>query len=110
MCAHISSHITLSRVAKLVLVAVQGISQIKQIPCIAVQGRLDYVCPVVTAYDLHCAWPEMELRVVPGAGHSMYDDAIKHELLDATDRLRKLPVKKARTVSNTSSSARYASI
>jgi len=38
---------------------------IRHIPCIAVQGRLDFVTPVRTAYDLHCAWPEMELRVVP---------------------------------------------
>ena len=101
---------TLSVDAKFARIAVQGIDQVRQIPCIAIQGRLDYVCPVVTAYDLHCAWPEMELRVVPGAGHSMYDDAIKHELLDATDRLRKLPVKKARTASLPSRSARYASI
>ncbi|KAL3142897.1 hypothetical protein ABBQ38_003185 [Trebouxia sp. C0009 RCD-2024] len=88
----------------------QGIDKIRRIPCIAVQGRLDYVCPVVTAYDLHCVWPEMELRVIPGAGHSMYDDAIKHELLDATDRLRKLPAKKTRSVSRSTSPARYASI
>ena len=90
--------------------ALQGIDKIRQIPCIAVQGRLDYVCPVVTAYDLHCLWPEMELRVVPGAGHSMYDDGIKHELLDATDRLRKVPAKKAKSVKRSASPARYASM
>ena len=66
----------------------QGIDAIRHIPCIAIQGQLDYVCPVVTAYDLHCEWPEMELRVVPNAGHSMYDAGITHELLEATDRLR----------------------
>lgn len=43
----------------------QGIERVRHIPCIAVQGRLDFVTPVRTAYDLHCAWPEMELRVVP---------------------------------------------
>ena len=92
------------------LTAVQGVDKLRQIPCIAVQGRLDYVCPVMTAYDLHCAWPEMELRVVPGAGHSMYDDAIKHELLDATDRLRKSSTVKTRRASLASAAARYASI
>lgn len=56
------------------------------------QGRLDYVCPVKTAYELHREWPEMELRVVPGAGHSMYDPAIAHELLEATDRMRQIPL------------------
>lgn len=92
------------------VLALQGIHKVRQIPCIAVQGRLDYVCPVVTAYDLHCEWPEMELRVVPNAGHSMYDDAIKSELLDATDRLRKLAPKKIRSVGRSTSPARYASI
>ncbi|KAK9828535.1 hypothetical protein WJX72_000641 [[Myrmecia] bisecta] len=65
-----------------------GIDRIRHIPCIAVQGRLDFVCPVRTAYDLHCAWPEMELRVVPDAGHSMYDSRITHELVCATERMR----------------------
>ena len=32
----------------------------------------------------------MELRLVAGAGHSMYHPAIAHELLCATDRLREL--------------------
>lgn len=71
---------------------IQGLHAIRHIPCIAVQGRLDFVCPIKTAFDLHQAWPEMELRVVPGAGHSMYDPAIAHELLEATDRMRQLPL------------------
>ncbi len=94
----------------------QGVDQVRHIPCIAVQGRLDYVCPVVTAYDLHCEWPEMELRVVPNAGHSMYDSNITHELLEATDRLRKSSARirsSAKEQSETQSSIssnRYASI
>ena len=107
-CA-IDSRFSQSHMQEMVL-ALQGIDKIRQIPCIAVQGRLDYVCPVVTAYDLHCEWPEMELRVIPNAGHSMYDDAIQHELLDATDRLRKLAPKKTRSVSRSTLPARYASI
>ena len=71
---------------------IQGLHAIQHIPCIAVQGRLDFVCPIKTAFDLHQAWPEMELRVVPGAGHSMYDPAVAHELLEATDRMRQLPL------------------
>lgn len=34
------------------------------------------------------AWPELQLRLVGGAGHSHYDPAIQHELLDATDAMR----------------------
>ena len=93
------------------MVVVQGIEAIRHIPCIAIQGRLDYVCPVNTAYDLHCAWPEMELRIVPNAGHSMYDDSITHELLEATDRLRGYAPSGQQSKSRSSSSSRqYASI
>ena len=62
----------------------------RHIPCIAVQGRMDFVTPVKTAFDLHCTWPEMQLRVVPDAGHSMYDDGIQHHLLEATDCMKAL--------------------
>ncbi len=34
------------------------------------------------------AWPELRLRLVGGAGHSQYDPAIAHELLEATDAMR----------------------
>ncbi|PNH06550.1 Proline iminopeptidase, partial [Tetrabaena socialis] len=57
---------------------------LRHIPTIAVHGQLDFVCPATTAYELHEAWPELQLRLVPGAGHSMYDPAITHELLEAT--------------------------
>jgi proline iminopeptidase len=66
------------------------VQRIRHIPCIAVHGQMDFVCPPTTAVDLSSAWPEMELRLVPGAGHSMYDPAITHELLSATDRMRAL--------------------
>ena len=57
------------------------------IRCIAVQGGNDLICPPSTAYELHQVWPEMELRVVSGGGHSMYG-ALQAEVLAATDALR----------------------
>lgn len=65
------------------------IDRVRHIPCIAVQGQWDLVCPPTTAVELGQAWPEMELRLVPRAGHSMYDPAIMHELVIATDRIGK---------------------
>ncbi len=124
--------------------------RLRGIPAIGIQGRLDLVCPAVTAYKLHkvrvfrraccdfdslaghqpivriaayavCAsqqhccqsvfgvswvpswikmepfttsiavlqaWPELRLRLVGGAGHSQYDPAITHELVEATDAMR----------------------
>jgi len=72
---------------------IENIDAVRNIPTVAVHGSLDFICPVRTAWDLHTAWPEAELRVVGGAGHSMYDLAITHELLVATDNFRNLSVR-----------------
>ncbi|KAK3243879.1 hypothetical protein CYMTET_46484 [Cymbomonas tetramitiformis] len=66
----------------------QGIDQIRHIPTIAVHGRLDFICPACTIWELHEAWPEAEVHVVGGAGHSMYDSLITHELINATERMK----------------------
>jgi len=66
----------------------KGCRRLRHIPCVAVQGANDLICPPSTALELHDAWPEMHLRVAPGAGHSMYDPALTHEVVEATDALR----------------------
>jgi proline iminopeptidase len=53
-----------------------------------VQGRYDVVCPVRTAYDLHKAWPQAELRLIDGAGHAYSEPETLHQLILATDRYR----------------------
>ena len=60
--------------------------RIRGIPGVIVQGRYDMVCPMRSAWDLHRAWPEAELRVVPDAGHSAFELGISRELVAATDR------------------------
>ena len=64
------------------------VDRIRHIPAVIVQGRWDVVCPPRSAWDLHRAWPEAELRIVPDAGHSAFEPGIAHELLEATDRFR----------------------
>jgi proline iminopeptidase len=61
--------------------------KLKKIPGVIVQGRYDVVCPMRSAWDLHRAWPEAELRIVADAGHSAFEPGITHELIEATDRL-----------------------
>jgi proline iminopeptidase len=41
---------------------------------------------VRSAWDLHNAWPESDLRIVPDAGHSAFEPGISRELVKATDR------------------------
>lgn len=62
------------------------VDKIRHLPCTIVQGRYDVVCPMKSAWDLHRAWPEADLRIVPDAGHSAFEPGILSELLEATDR------------------------
>jgi len=62
------------------------IDAIRHVPAVIVQGRYDVVCPMMSAWALHRAWPESELRVVEDAGHSAFEPGIVHELVLATDR------------------------
>ncbi len=67
---------------------VKGVARIRHIPATIVQGRYDVVCPMETAWELHRAWPEADLRIVPDAGHSAAEPGNLHELVGATDRHR----------------------
>ena len=64
----------------------RNVEPIRRIPAVIVQGRYDVVCPMMSAWDLHRAWPEAEFRVVPDAGHSAMEPGILHQLVSATDR------------------------
>lgn len=66
-----------------------NIERIRHIPCVIVQGRYDMVCPIVTANDLHLAWPKADYQVVPDAGHSMSEPGIRRALVMATDEFAK---------------------
>lgn len=65
-----------------------GVERIRHIRASIIHGRYDMVCPMVTAWELHGRWPEAEFEVVPGAGHSAFDDAMVDALVRAADRFR----------------------
>ena len=69
----------------------KGIDKIRHIPAIIVQGRYDMVCPIRTADELHCAWPEADYVIVPDAGHSAMEPGLRTALITATDRFASLP-------------------
>jgi proline iminopeptidase len=67
---------------------IEQVGKIRHIPAVIVQGRYDVVCPARSAWELHRAWPEADLRIVPDAGHSAAEPGITHELVSATDRFK----------------------
>ena len=65
---------------------IENVAKIRQLPSVIVQGRYDVVCPMTSAWDLHRAWAEADLRIIPDAGHSISEPGIIDALVDATDR------------------------
>lgn len=63
-----------------------NVDRIRHIPAAIVQGRYDVVCPMLSAWELHRAWPEAEFIVVPDAGHSMSEPGIRSALIEMTDK------------------------
>lgn len=62
------------------------VGRIRHIPATIVQGRYDIICPARSAWDLHRAWPEAELMMIPDAGHGALDPGNARALVAATDR------------------------
>lgn len=65
----------------------RNIGQIRHLPATIVQGRYDVVCPMKSAWDLHRAWPESTLVVVPDAGHAASESGTLAALVKATNHL-----------------------
>jgi len=62
-----------------------------KIPGIIIHGRLDFVCPMTTAYELHKSWPNSKLVIAPQSGHGIQGDPqMLHEIVCATDSFRDL--------------------
>jgi proline iminopeptidase len=57
--------------------------KLKGIPGIIVQGRYDFLCPPSTSHALAAAWPDAEVRIVEGAGHSLYDPGVRDAVMKA---------------------------
>jgi proline iminopeptidase len=64
------------------------VHKIRHIPATIVQGRFDVVCPMRSAWDLHRAWPEAQMKIVSDSGHSAFEAGIARELVIATNRYR----------------------
>lgn len=63
--------------------------RLREVPGVIVQGRYDMVCPLVSAHELSRAWPRAEYRVIPDAGHSVWEPGILGALIEATERFKR---------------------
>jgi proline iminopeptidase len=65
---------------------IRDAAKIRHIPGVIVQGRYDACTPPVTAWDLHRAWPEAALHIIPDAGHAYNQPGILDRLVRSTDQ------------------------
>ncbi len=66
----------------------EHVDAIRHIPTVIVQGRYDVVCPLMSAWALHRAWPEADFQIIADAGHSALEPGIRSALVEATDRFK----------------------
>ena len=66
----------------------RNVGLLHDIPAVIVQGHYDVVCPPVTAWQLHQAWPQARFVMVDDAGHSAFEPGIEAALLEATNQFR----------------------
>lgn len=64
---------------------IENVGKIRKIPAQIVHGRYDVVCPIENAWELHKAWPEAKLHIIPDAGHSAMEDGIVDRLVRVMD-------------------------
>ena len=67
---------------------IENVDKIRHIPTVIVQGRYDVVCPAVSAWELHRAFPEADLQIIADAGHSISEKGITSAFVGATDKIR----------------------
>jgi proline iminopeptidase len=67
---------------------IENVAKIRHIPTAIVQGRYDVVCPARSAWDLHRAFPESELYIIPTSGHAASEPGTRSKLIELTDKFR----------------------
>jgi proline iminopeptidase len=67
---------------------IRDVDRIRHLPALIVHGRYDVICPPLSAYRLHQAWPEAALHIIRDAGHTAFEPGIAAVLVAATEQFR----------------------
>ncbi len=68
----------------------RNLGRIAHLPAVIVQGRYDVICPPLSAWRLHRAWPDSALKLIPDAGHGALEAGIASALVAATEQFKRL--------------------
>ncbi len=64
-----------------------SVAVIQNIPTIVIHGRYDLVCPLQQSWELKQVWTQIDLRIVPLAGHAAGEPGLIDALVTATDEM-----------------------
>ena len=67
----------------------KNVGRIAHLPAVIIQGRYDVVCPPVSAYRLHQAWPQAHLKMIDAAGHAAFEPDTCRALVYATETFKR---------------------
>lgn len=59
------------------------VGRLAGLPGIIVQGRYDLLCPPKISHALAAVWRDAEMRIVEGAGHTLYDPGVRNAVMRA---------------------------
>lgn len=68
---------------------IRNVGRITHLPAVIIQGRYDVVCPALSAWRLHEAWPQANFQMIEGAGHAAFEPGIVAALVAATERYKR---------------------
>lgn len=68
---------------------VRNVDRIRHLPATIIQGRYDVVCPPLSAWRLHQAWPQASFHMIEGAGHAALEPGIASALVAATEQFKR---------------------
>ncbi|WP_296490605.1 prolyl aminopeptidase [Rhodoferax sp.] len=68
---------------------IDNVGRIAHLPAVIIQGRYDVVCPALSAWRLHQAWPQASFQMVEDAGHAAFEPGIATALVAATERFKR---------------------
>lgn len=64
--------------------------RIRHLPAAIVQARYDMVCPPISAEELARQWPAARYLVVPDAGHSVWEPAVRAAVVREVETMKRV--------------------
>jgi proline iminopeptidase len=81
ICAHYFAHDAWLEDGQLL----RDVHRLAGIPAVLIHGRLDLASPLQTAWELARAWPDAELTIIDGSGHTG-SSAMRGAVIEAAER------------------------